>query len=143
MIGISGSAPLPPNVQAEFEQKASGGIMEGYGLSEMSPVTHLNASFMIRVGGGRLPTEITTRIYSLPGMVPFINRLLRTMKSKTTGKLLGGAFGRRVKRSSQDQHKSSTEKNVNVEKRGTIGIPFPDTEIKFVDVDTGKVKGLF
>jgi len=27
--------------------------MEGYGLSEMSPVTHFNVSFLYRIFGGR------------------------------------------------------------------------------------------
>uniref|UniRef100_UPI004049E1BB long-chain-fatty-acid--CoA ligase n=1 Tax=Desulfobacca sp. TaxID=2067990 RepID=UPI004049E1BB len=39
---ISGSAPLPREVQARFEALTNGRIIEGYGLTETAPVTHLN-----------------------------------------------------------------------------------------------------
>lgn len=39
---ISGSAPLPVDVIEKFEQKTGGKIVEGYGLTETSPVTHVN-----------------------------------------------------------------------------------------------------
>jgi long-chain acyl-CoA synthetase len=39
---VSGSAPLPPNVQLRFEAATGGRLVEGYGLSEASPVTHVN-----------------------------------------------------------------------------------------------------
>ncbi|WP_202080346.1 AMP-binding protein [Caldalkalibacillus salinus] len=39
---ISGSAPLPVEVQEKFEQLTKGRLVEGYGLTESSPVTHAN-----------------------------------------------------------------------------------------------------
>lgn len=39
---ISGSAPLPKEVQDKFEKATGGIIVEGYGLTESSPVTHAN-----------------------------------------------------------------------------------------------------
>ena len=39
---ISGSAPLPPEVQKKFMELTGGVLVEGYGLSESSPVTHCN-----------------------------------------------------------------------------------------------------
>ncbi len=39
---ISGAAPLPGTVLKEFERLTGGIIIEGYGLSEASPVTHCN-----------------------------------------------------------------------------------------------------
>ncbi len=39
---ISGSAPLPLEVRKRFEQLTGCRILEGYGLTEASPVTHLN-----------------------------------------------------------------------------------------------------
>jgi len=39
---ISGSAPLPVEVQQKFEKETGGKLVEGYGLSEASPVTHSN-----------------------------------------------------------------------------------------------------
>ncbi|WP_027415354.1 long-chain-fatty-acid--CoA ligase [Aneurinibacillus terranovensis] len=38
----SGSAPMPVELMREFEEKTGATIMEGYGLSEASPVTHRN-----------------------------------------------------------------------------------------------------
>lgn len=42
IIGISGSAPLANKTQEDFKEKSKG-ISQGYGLSEMSPITHFNA----------------------------------------------------------------------------------------------------
>ncbi len=39
---ISGSAPLPMEVQEAFEKLTQGRLVEGYGLTEASPVTHAN-----------------------------------------------------------------------------------------------------
>jgi long-chain acyl-CoA synthetase len=39
---ISGSAPLPPEVQKRFMELSGGVLVEGYGLTESSPVTHSN-----------------------------------------------------------------------------------------------------
>lgn len=41
-ICISGSAALPLEVQETFEKLTGGRLIEGYGLSEASPVTHAN-----------------------------------------------------------------------------------------------------
>ena len=68
---ISGAAPLPREVQERFEAITGGRLVEGYGLTEASPVTHANP-----------------------------------------------IWGRR--------------------KNGSIGLPFPDTEAKVVDSETGE-----
>lgn len=72
---ISGSAPLPVEVKRRFEELTGGRLVEGYGLSEASPVTHCN------------PLD-----------------------------------GRDV--------------------AGSIGVPFPDTEAKIVDLKTGTDLGV-
>jgi long-chain acyl-CoA synthetase len=73
---ISGAAPLPPEVQKKFMDLTGGVLVEGYGLTESSPVTHCN------------PLDPT----------------MKTVKV------------------------------------GSIGLPWPDTEAKIVDVKTGKKK---
>ncbi len=39
---VSGSAPLPVEIMSRFEQLTGSVILEGYGLTEASPVTHVN-----------------------------------------------------------------------------------------------------
>ncbi|WP_102345340.1 AMP-binding protein [Bacillus sp. Marseille-P3661] len=39
---LSGSAPLPLEIQEKFETVTGGKLVEGYGLTEASPVTHAN-----------------------------------------------------------------------------------------------------
>ncbi|MGW8207904.1 MAG: long-chain-fatty-acid--CoA ligase, partial [Syntrophobacteria bacterium] len=39
---VSGAAPLPVEVQEAFEKLTKGRLVEGYGLTEASPVTHVN-----------------------------------------------------------------------------------------------------
>ncbi|KGX93424.1 long-chain fatty acid--CoA ligase [Pontibacillus halophilus JSM 076056 = DSM 19796] len=48
---ISGSAPLPVEVQEEFERVTGGKLVEGYGLTESSPVTHSNFVWENRISG--------------------------------------------------------------------------------------------
>ncbi|WP_066311445.1 AMP-binding protein [Bacillus sp. FJAT-29814] len=48
---ISGSASLPQEVQEKFESITGGKLVEGYGLSEASPVTHSNFLWGERVKG--------------------------------------------------------------------------------------------
>ncbi|WP_249870932.1 long-chain-fatty-acid--CoA ligase [Oceanobacillus saliphilus] len=48
---LSGSAPLPIEVQEQFEKITGGKLVEGYGLTESSPVTHANFIWTKRVNG--------------------------------------------------------------------------------------------
>jgi long-chain acyl-CoA synthetase len=50
---ISGAAPLPVEVQTAFEKLTGGKLVEGYGLTEASPVTHCTPVY-----GRRLPGSI-------------------------------------------------------------------------------------
>jgi acyl-CoA synthetase (AMP-forming)/AMP-acid ligase II len=134
ILGISGSAPLSKSVQDEFEKKGGGGgIMEGYGLSEMSPVTHLNPSFILRILRGKKIVTLNNKFILLPGVAAVLRALFSIVGSKNLGYLLSRSMG--------VLSRSSAKKNAKtkVEKRGTIGIPMPDTEIKIVDIDTGEV----
>ena len=70
VMAVSGAGPLPLEVQEKFEELTGSVIIEGYGLSEATPVTHGNP-----IAGHR--------------------------------------------------------------KQGTIGLPFPDTDIKIMDRETG------
>ena len=56
---ISGSAPLPPEVQKKWMETTRGVLVEGYGLTESSPVTHCNpldrSMKTVKVGSIGLP----------------------------------------------------------------------------------------
>lgn len=133
IIGLSGSAPLSESTQEEFEKKSSSGIMEGYGLSEMSPVTHLNPSVIYRILGGRIGVRLITLLTSIPGNSYLTNKLFRLLGPKNFGYIFTKLISYRMRKTSAKPSKKS------VEKRRTIGVPFPDTEVRFLDVETGKI----
>jgi long-chain acyl-CoA synthetase len=57
---VSGAAPLPLEVAEEFERLSGGRLVEGYGLTESSPVTHANPIYGKRkVGTIGLPLPNT------------------------------------------------------------------------------------
>jgi len=57
---ISGAAPLPVEVQEAFEKLTRGRLVEGYGLTEASPVTHANPLYgMRKVGSIGIPIPNT------------------------------------------------------------------------------------
>ena len=79
---ISGSSPLPIEVQEGFEKLTKGRLVEGYGLTEASPVTHANPLFgQQKVGTIGIP---------LPGTDARIVHLRsgRVLKPGQTGELV-------------------------------------------------------
>ncbi|HEX8730718.1 MAG TPA: long-chain fatty acid--CoA ligase [Ktedonobacterales bacterium] len=59
-VCISGSAPLPAEVQRRFEAVSGAKVVEGYGLTEASPVTHCNPVYGDRrIGTIGLPVSNT------------------------------------------------------------------------------------
>ncbi|MEM0303068.1 MAG: long-chain fatty acid--CoA ligase [Archaeoglobaceae archaeon] len=48
---ISGAAPLPIELKKNFESAVGGKLVEGYGLSETSPVTHANPVYGLNKAG--------------------------------------------------------------------------------------------
>ena len=136
MLGVSGSAPLPPSTQKEFEKKSGGSIMEGYGLSEMSPCTHLNPSLLLRIAGGRGPQRFNSFLYSIPGVAYLTNKFLRLIGPRVVGYVACKGIALILFLTSKDATKKKSK-----EKRGTSGFPFPDTDVKLLDVKTGEELG--
>jgi len=65
---ISGAAPLPIEVAQRFERLTGARVVEGYGLSESSPVTHVNPLTRPRYGSIGLPLPDTLcRIVDMEG----------------------------------------------------------------------------
>jgi len=64
---FSGSAPLPVEVIREFEEKTGAVIVEGFGMTESTPVTHINPfNGQRKVGSIGIPIPDTTcRVVSL------------------------------------------------------------------------------
>jgi long-chain acyl-CoA synthetase len=50
-VCVSGAAPLPRDVQEKFEKLSGGRLIEGYGLTETSPVSHCNPIWGFRKSG--------------------------------------------------------------------------------------------
>lgn len=73
-VCISGAAPLPVEVEEAFEKLTRGRLVEGYGLSEASPVTHVNPIFaQSKVGSIGLPLPNTeARIVDLRTDIPLL-----------------------------------------------------------------------
>ncbi len=134
VIGISGSAALPPTVQEKFEESSGGGyVSEGYGLSELSPVTHFNVSTNIRVMGGRKGVKIFNAVLFNPVSIAITRAQARLLGPKMFGKMFTGIISALAKRSRKSDEARS------VERKATIGIPLPDTEVRVVEVDSGRV----
>jgi long-chain acyl-CoA synthetase len=64
---ISGSAPLPMEVQEKFGEITGGRLVEGYGLTEAAPVTHCNPIYGHRKSGsiGIPMPDVGAKIVSL------------------------------------------------------------------------------
>jgi len=130
VIGISGSAPLRPSVQEEFEKKGGGVVTEGYGLSEVVSVSHYNVSALIRLMGGRKSMWFMNRtLFGRPGVA--CQRFLAKLSGP---KLYGKFFMGVVSLNSNITRRLKAVKKV--ERRATIGIPLPDTEIRVLDLET-------
>lgn len=76
---ISGSAPLPVEVQEAFEKLTKGKLVEGYGLTEAAPVTHANP-----LGGNRKVGSIGA---PLPSTEAAVVDLVRGRKEVNTGQI--------------------------------------------------------
>lgn len=79
---ISGSAPLPVEVQEAFEKLTRGRLVEGYGLTEASPVTHANP-----LGGKRKVGTIGIPIPSTQAVVFDLANRNREVKRGQIGEL--------------------------------------------------------
>ncbi len=59
---LSGAAPLPSEVQRQFNKITGGNLVEGYGLTEASPVTHCNPfgdAVVVKTGSIGIPVPDT------------------------------------------------------------------------------------
>lgn len=124
MLGLSGSAPLPSSTQETYEEKSGGGIMEGYGLSEMSPTSHLNTSLLLRLLGGRIPLLLVSSFLRFPVNKFLINRLIRLIGSRTFGWLFTRVLGLQFKMTAHKKRKiRSRNKNRKPPgKRGELSV---------------------
>lgn len=80
---FSGSAPLPLEVIREFEKITGAVIVEGYGLTESSPVTHINP-----FNGERKEGSIGIPVPNTDSKIVDITDFKKTLKVGETGELL-------------------------------------------------------
>ena len=79
---LSGSEPLPVEVQESFEKLTKGRLVEGYGLTEASPVTHANP-----LGEKRKVGTIGVPLPSTEARIVDLNRKSREVKPGHLGEL--------------------------------------------------------
>jgi len=79
---ISGSAPLPVEIQEAFEKLTKGRLVEGYGLTEASPVTHANP-----LGDKRKIGTIGVPLPSTESKIVDLTRKNRAVKQGQVGEL--------------------------------------------------------
>jgi long-chain acyl-CoA synthetase len=87
---ISGAAPLPIEVQEKFEKLTRGRLVEGYGLTEASPVTHAN------------PFERTGKVGSIG--IPVPNTDAKVVHLMTGEDLPAGQIGELLVKGPQVMH---------------------------------------
>lgn len=132
VIGISGSAALPPTVQEKFQEASSGGyVSEGYGLSELSPVTHFNVSTNVKIMGGRKRLPLMNKLLFNSFNKASMNTLAKIIGPNLYGRTFMGIIALLSKMAARKKELKKEEK------MATIGIPVPDTVVKVVEVDTG------
>jgi len=138
ILAMSGSMPLAPKTQKDFEEKTGSIMAEGAGMSELVEVSHVPAvPFILLPFLGRLETvgkifHLLNRILRTPGLSTLLMIGTRLTDPKSIG-LVGSRLIYFV------------SKNIltitPVRKReltGSIGVPVVGVEMKIVDEDTGK-----
>lgn len=80
---ISGSAPIPVEVKTKFEQLTGAAIVDAYGLSEASPVTHSNP-----VNGLNVPGSMGIPITGTDCMIVDMETGTREMPLNEPGELI-------------------------------------------------------
>ena len=80
---VSGSAPLPVEIMRRFEALTGGVIIEGFGLTESSPVTHVNP-----VKGTRKPGSIGIAVPSTDVRIVDLDKGTRDKPTKEPGELV-------------------------------------------------------
>jgi len=80
---ISGAGPLHKEVQHQFESCTGGKLVEGYGLSEAAPVTHVNP-----ISGGRREGSIGLPLSDTLAKVVDIESGKKTLNTEEVGELV-------------------------------------------------------
>ncbi len=128
VMSASGSAALPPELAEKYEKKSGAPLDEGFGLTECSPVTHINLTgltSMFKTGKGK-PLVPPQWIFSF----------LRLVQRLVGGERLLMGFNRIVPlmtRRAKARNERLAKQGIILRKKGSIGVPAVDTEVRIVD----------
>jgi long-chain acyl-CoA synthetase len=126
VIGASGSAALPPEVAEEYEKKTGAPVDEGYGLTETSPVTHANITGLTRLMPPREePIELP----------PFVISIIKFIVRVVGGERFMRGITRLIPLASRAAARREAGEGASTRKKGSIGVPVMDTDVKIVDPD--------
>ncbi len=129
-ISASGSAALPPDIAEKFEEKTGGPVDEGYGLTECSPVTHVNLSGM---------TSLFKKDDQMIKLPEWVLNLLKLAQRIIGGERIIKGFVRLIPFLEQQAKKRAKKQGKTLRKKGSIGIPLLDTDVKIVDENGNEV----
>lgn len=128
VLSASGSAALPPELAEKYEKKSGAPVDEGFGLTECSPVTHINLTGLTSMFKNKQGKPV-----AIPKIVLSIIKLIQKIVG---GERLLRGFTRAVPYLSKRAKKRTEElakKGLVLRKKGSIGVPAVDTEVRIVD----------
>ena len=136
LLALSGSMPLAPTTQMRFEEKTGSIMMEGYGLAEFSPGTHVPSmvSVFVPLFGNEANAGEAFHLFNNFLKTIDISSLIEKILNMAGPDDIGLLLNKIIMFISKNTlvTPSGREKEI----MGSIGVPCVDADIKIIDVVT-------